>query len=77
MSYKPKMRKTSKSKKNEPLLCVFVAGVFVMFTLPFALTRFHLRYVPFWAKYCLSLNSRINGVVYSFQYRFENYQFND
>ena len=79
MSYKPKIRKTSKSKRNErlPLLCVFVAGVFVIFTLPFAVTRLYLRYVPFWAKYCLSLNSGINSVVYFFHYRFENYQSKD
>lgn len=70
---------TAKGKKEEglPLLCVFIAGVFVMFTLPFAITRLNLRYVPFWADYSMILNSGMNSVVYFFRGRLENYQTKD
>ena len=57
-----------------PFLCVFIAGVFIMFTLPYAATRFYLGYVPFWANYILILNSGMNSIVYFFRQRIENYQ---
>ena len=56
-----------------PFLCVFIAGVFVMFTLPYVATRFYLGYVPFWANYILILNSGMNSIVYFFRQRIEKY----
>lgn len=56
-----------------PFLCLFIAGVFVMFTLPYAATRFYLGHVPFWANYILTLNSGMNSVIYFFRQRIENY----
>ena len=75
-SYKSRKCKTAKSKKDEglPLLCVFIAGVFVIFTLPFAITRFYLSKVHFWCQLCLIVNSGMNSVVYFFRYRLESYQ---
>ena len=76
INYKTRKCETTKSKKEEglPLLCVFIAGVFVIFTLPFAITRLHLRYVPFWADCSMILNSAMNSVMYFFRSRLENYQ---
>ena len=53
MSYKRRKCKTTKSVKDEGLylLCMFIAGVFVLFTSPFVITTFYLRQVPFWAKF--------------------------
>ena len=75
INYKTRKCETAKSKKEEglPLLCVFIAGVFVIFTLPFAITRLHVRYVPFWADCSMVLNSVMNSVVYFFRGRLENY----
>ena len=65
---------TGEGDHQLPFLCVFIAGVFVMFTLPYAATRFYLGYVPFWANYILILNSGMNSIVYFFRQRIENYQ---
>ena len=71
MSYKSRKCKSAKSKKDEglPLLCVFIASVFVIFTLPFAITKFYLTNVPFWEKFCLILSSGMNSTVYFFRHR--------
>ena len=76
MSYKSRKYKTAKSKKDEglPLLCVFIAGVFVIFTLPFATARFCFSYIHFWWKLFLLFNSGMNSVVYFFRRRLESYQ---
>ena len=57
-----------------PVLCVVIASVFVTFTLPFAATRLYLGYVPFWANYCLILNSGMNSIVYFFRKKIEIWQ---
>ena len=64
----------ARSKKEEglPLLCVFIAGVFVILTLPFTITKLQLRYVLFWANCSMVLNSGMNSVVYFFHHRLEN-----
>ena len=79
INYKTRKCETTKSKKEEglPLLCVFITGVFVIFTLPFAITRLHLRYVSFWADCSMVLNSAMNSVVYVFRGVLENYQTKD
>ena len=79
MSYRKRKCKTTKSVKDEGLylLCVFIAGVFVLFTSPFVITTFYLRQVPFWAKFCLILNSGMNSIVYFFRHRIESYQRKD
>ena len=79
MSYKSRKCKTTKCKKDEglPLLCLFIAGVFVVFTLPWAIARFYLGCVPFWARMCLILNSGMNCVVYFFRHRLKSFQSKD
>ena len=70
-----KNRKGMRTKRAEdqrlPVLCVVIASVFVTFTLPFAATRLYLGYVPFWANYCLILNSGMNSIVYFFRKKIE------
>ena len=53
MSYKRRKCKATKSVKDEGLylLCVFIAGVFVLFTSPFVITTFYLRKFPFWPNF--------------------------
>ena len=58
-------RKSGKENRL-PILCVVIAGVFVIFILPYATTRFYLGYVPFWANYILILNSGMNSIVHFF-----------
>lgn len=65
-------RKSGKENRL-PILCVVIAGVFVIFILPYATTRFYLGYVPFWANYILILNSGMNSIVYFFRQRIEEY----
>ena len=71
---KRNMVRKSKKKHRLPVLCVVIAGVFVIFTLPYAITRFFVGYVPFWANYFLILNSGVNSIVYFFRQRIEKYQ---
>ena len=75
MSFMNERKLARKSKKEHrlPVLCVIIAGVFVIFTLPYAITRFYLGYVPFWANYILILNSGMNSIVYFFRQRIEEY----
>ena len=79
INYKTRNCETVKRKKEKglPLLCMFIAGVFFIFTLPFAITRLHLRNVPSWATCSMILNSGMNSVVYFFRGRLESYQTRD
>ena len=57
-----------------PILCVAIASTFIVFTLPYAIARFYLGHVPFWANYILILNSGMNSIVYFFGQRIKRYQ---
>ena len=69
MSYKKRKKLTPKSAKHErlPILCVLIAAVFVLFTMPYAITRVSFGSVPFWANFILLLNSGMNSLVYFFR----------
>ena len=56
-----------------PILCVGIAAVFIIFTLPYAIARFYLGKIPFWANLILLLNSGMNSVVYFFRQKIEKY----
>ena len=56
-----------------PILCVGIAAVFIFFTLPYAIARFYLGKIPFWANFILLLNSGMNSIVYFFRQRIEKY----
>ena len=76
MSFKNRKKIVTKSAEDErlPILCVVIAAVFVLFTLPYAVTRFYLGKIRFWANFILLLNSGVNSVVYFFRRKLETYQ---
>ena len=75
MSYKKRKTFTPKSAKHErlPILCVLIAAVFVLFTMPYAITRVSFGSVPFWANFILLLNSGMNSLVYFFRQKIEKH----
>ena len=75
MSYKKRKKLTPKSAKHERLLilCVLIAAVFVLFTMPYAITRVSFGSVPFWANFILLLNSGMNSLVYFFRQKIEKH----
>ena len=76
MSLKNRTNLKTKSPEDErlPILCVVIAAVFVVFTLPYAVARFYLGKTPFWATFILLLNSGVNSIVYFFRRKIETYQ---
>ena len=75
MRYKTRNNVVPKNAEDErlPIICVFIAAVFVIFTLPYAIARFCTEHLPFWANFILLLNSGVNSVVYFFHQRIEKY----
>ena len=75
MSYKKRKKLTPKSAKHErlPILCVLIAAVFVIFTMPYAIARVSFGSVPFWANFILLLNSGMNSLVYFFRQKIEKH----
>ena len=73
MSYKKTENVVSKTAEDErlPILCVVIATVFVLFTMPYAVARFSFGSVPFWANFILLLNSGMNSLVYFFRRKIE------
>ena len=69
MSYKKRKNLVPESAKDKrlPVLCVVIAAVFVLFTMPYAITRLSFGSVPFWANFILLLNSGMNSLVYFFR----------
>ena len=55
------------------ILCVIVAVVFVLFTLPYSLIFLAARDIPFWASMLLVSNSGMNSIVYCFRGKYEHY----
>ena len=75
MSYKKTENLVPKTAEDErlPILCVVIATVFVLFTMPYAVARFSFGSVPFWANFILLLNSGMNSLVYFFRRKIEKY----
>ena len=75
MSYKKTENVVPKTAEDErlPILCVVIATVFVLFTMPYAVARFSFGSVPFWANFILLLNSGMNSLVYFFRRKIEKY----
>ena len=65
MSYKSGKYITIKTIEDQrlPVICVVTAGVFLIFTLPFASTRFSLGYLPIWGNCFLIWNSGMNSII--------------
>ena len=54
-------------------LCILVAVMFVVFTLPYCINFLAAGEVPFWASLLLLSNSGMNCIVYCFRGTYENY----
>lgn len=75
MNYKNRKAVATKNEEAQrlPMICMAIASVFVVFTLPYAITRFYLGRTPFLANWALNLNSGMNSIVYFFRKRIEKY----
>ena len=75
MRYKTRKNVVLKNAEDEllPIICVFIAAVFVIFTLPYAKARFCTEHLTFWPNFALLLNSGVNSVVYFFCQRIGKY----
>ena len=75
INYKNRKPVVIKNEEDQrlPIVCVAIAGVFVIFTLPYAIARLCLGRIPFLASWALIVNSGINSIVYFFRKRIEKY----
>ena len=75
INYKNRKPVVIKNEEDQrlPIVCVAIAGVFVIFTLPYAIARLCLGQIPFLASWALIVNSGINSIVYFFRKRIEKY----
>lgn len=75
MNYKNRKPVVIKNEEDQrlPIVCVAIAGVFVIFTLPYAIARLCLGRIPFLASWALIVNSGLNSIVYFFRKRIEKY----
>ena len=73
-TFKRKKISTSLKKSNRlSTICVAIAATFVLFTLPYAATRFTIGAGKFWANFILVLNSGMNSIVYFFRVKILRY----
>ena len=73
-TFKRKKISTSLKKSNRlSTICVAIAATFVLFTLPYAATRFTIGAAKFWANFILVLNSGMNSIVYFFRVKIFRY----
>ena len=75
INYKNRKPVVIKNEEDQrlPIVCVAIAGVFVIFTLPYAIARLCLGRITFLASWALIVNSGINSIVYFFRKRIEKY----
>ena len=71
---KKKVHSASERRRRLPIICLSIGAAFVLFTLPFAVSKFALGDVKFWGDMILLLNSGMNSVIYYFRVRVEQYQ---
>lgn len=68
-----KMSRVRKQSSKLPVICLAVAGTFVLFTLPYAVARLAFDYVSFETSIVLVLNSGMNSIVYFFRRKISFY----
>ena len=54
------------------IVCTIIGATFVVFTIPYAVARFILGKIPFWASFIIVLNSGMNSVIYFFRGKFSS-----
>jgi len=64
---------TQNMERKVSIICIVVTIAFVVFTLPSAITKLSLGFVPVWANVLLVLNSGVNSIVYFFRGRIERF----
>ena len=62
-----KISRSGKQSNRLLVICLAIAATFVLFTLPYAVTRFAIGEVLFWANLILILSSGMNSIVYFFR----------
>ena len=70
---KRRVLSTQTQSNRLPIICVAVAATFVLFTLPYALSRFATGTVPFVPNLFLALNSGMNSIIYFFRGKISAY----
>ena len=70
---KKKVFSTQTQSNRLPIICVAIAATFVLFTLPYALSRFATGIVPFVPNFFLALNSGMNSIIYFFRGKISAY----
>ena len=68
-----KVSSNSKEKSKLPFICIAIAAIFVLCTLPYAIGRFAFGKAPFWSNVILILNSGMNSIVYFFRGKVSRY----
>ena len=70
---KGKVLSTQTQSNRLPIICVAVAATFVLFTFPYALSRFAIGTVLFTPNFLLALNSGMNSIIYFFRGKISAY----
>ena len=69
---KKKISRTHDKISKLLIICIIIGATFVLFTIPYAIARFILGKIPFWASFIIVLNSGMNSVVYFFRGKFSS-----
>ena len=64
---------TRKHSNKLSVICIAIAGAFVLLTLPYAVTRLAFGDVTFVPNFVLALNSGMNSIVYFFRLKISSY----
>ena len=68
-----KVASTQKLSNRLPAICIAIASIFVLFTLPYAIATFVLGVATFWPNFILVLSSGVNSIVYFFRVKISRY----
>lgn len=71
-----KMKSVSSTRKHSnklSVICIAIAGTFVLLTLPYAVARLAFGDLTFMPNFILALNSRMNIIVYFFRLKISSY----
>ena len=58
-----KIERTTNKRKRLPVICLAIGVTFIICTLPFAVTRFAMDLIIFWANMILIANSGLNRII--------------
>ena len=64
-----KIKRTTNKRKRLLVICLAIGATFIIFTLPFAVTRFTMGMIIFWANMILITNSGLISMIYFFRGR--------